>query len=98
METSENYDSLLLGSMLVPSSRQSSLSPFMMWQVSQPDRIEQLRDRIKQQGYLNSILIYKNQESLKSVLNPAITREEYSILGNKRLQQERPLDLKKVQN
>ena len=53
-----------------------------MIQQTPLDRIESFRLLIKKQTEDNDFKLLKNQESLKNIVNPEITKKNYTIMNN----------------
>ena len=64
--------------------QQEKLTPFesqVMQKASPLSRIESFRALLREESVQNELLIINNQENFKSLINPEVTRKEYTILG-----------------
>ena len=64
--------------------RQEQLTPFeshVIKKASPLSKIESFRALLREESVQNDLLILNNQENFKSLINPEVTRKEYTILG-----------------
>lgn len=52
-----------------------------MKKASPLSKIESFRALLREESVQNELLIINNQENFKSLINPEVTRKEYTILG-----------------
>ena len=67
-----------------------------MHKASPLSKIESFRALLRQESHQNELRIMNNQDNFKNLINPEVTRKEYTILGNKPAN--KTLNMSNVQN